>query len=309
MKILLTFLFIGSATTCIAQAPSTPELYLGGKFNTPMHERDMAFSPDGKQMYYTIQSGQGFFSTIVVRTKVSGSKWSEPVVASFSGMFSDLEPAFSQDGKKHFFCSNRPLSGDKKKDFDIWVTERNGSSWSAPKNLGPAINTEADEYYPSIANNGSIYFTAQYEGKGVGREDIYVSKWTNGEYGPAMALDTAVNSKSYEFNAFIAPDESFIIFTSYGRKDDTGGGDLYMSRKDAGGNWTKSKNLTQINSPRLDYCPYVSGDMKTLYFTSNRHMMAGSYAKAVTYSDLKKMYQGVLNGADNIYWVRFDVVK
>jgi Tol biopolymer transport system component len=309
MKILLIFLLIVGATTCMAQAPSAPELYLGDNFNTPMHERDMALSPDGKEMYYTIQSGQGFFSTIVVCTKVSGNKWSEPVVASFSGMFSDLEPAFSQDGKKLFFCSNRPLSGDKKKDFDIWVMERNGSSWSAPKNLGPVINTEADEYYPSIASNGNIYFTAQYEGKGVGREDIYVSKWVNGEYGPVTALDTAVNSKSYEFNAFVAPDESFIIFTSYGRKDDSGGGDLYMSGKDAGGNWTKSKNLTQLNSPRLDYCPYVSADMKTLYFTSNRHMMAGSYAKAVAYSDLKKMYQGVLNGADNIYWVRFDVVK
>jgi hypothetical protein len=304
--ILLT---VAATTTCVAQAPAVPELFLGEKFNTSMQERDMAISPDGKEMYYTIQSGQGIFSTIVMRTLASGGKWGEPVVASFSGMFSDLEPAFSQDGKKLFFCSNRPSSGDKKKDYDIWMMERTGNTWGSPKNLGPAVNTEADEFYPSIANNGNLYFTAQYEGKGPGREDIYVSKWVNGEYTPATALDTAVNSKSYEFNAFVAPDESYIIFTSYGRKDDTGGGDLYMSWKDASGKWTKSKNLKQLNSQRLDYCPYVSSDKKTLYFTSNRHSVAGSYAKAVTYDDLKKTYGGILNGGDNVYWVSFDIVK
>src|SRR5689334_5246390 len=91
-----------------AQAPTTPALFLGDKFNTPLQERDMAISPDGKEMYYTLQSGQGVFSTILMRTKGSGDQWSEPTVVSFSGMFSDLEPAFSQDGKTMFFCSNRP---------------------------------------------------------------------------------------------------------------------------------------------------------------------------------------------------------
>jgi Tol biopolymer transport system component len=302
MKILAA-LFSLMASAAIAQAPSSPALFMDDKFNSNLQERDMAISPDGKEMYYTLQSGQGIFSTILMRTLKSNGTWSEPSVASFSGMFSDLEPAFSHDGQKLFFCSNRPLSGDKKKDYDIWVMERNGSSWGAPKNLGPFINTSADEFYPSISTSGNLYFTAEYQGKGPGREDIYVSRWTDGNYQAPLPLDTMVNSKSYEFNAFVSPDEKFVLFTSYGRKDDTGGGDLYISEKDASGNWKKARNLKQLNSPRLDYCPYVSPDGKTLYFTSNRHSVQNAYSKPVTLVELQKTYRGALNGSDNVYWV------
>src|SRR5205085_478096 len=161
------------------------------------------------------QSGLGVFSTILVRKK-KGNNWSSPEVASFSGMFSDLEPAFNHDGSKLFFCSNRPTTGDQKKDYDIWVMDKSGSGWSTPRNLGPAINTSADEYYPSVGITGNLYFTAEYTDKAVGKEDIYVSKWVDGAYQASVALDTAVNSKVFEFNAFVSPDEKFIIFTSYG---------------------------------------------------------------------------------------------
>lgn len=305
MRIIVALVFLHLEFTAFAQAPSSPALFLEDKFNSNLQERDMAISPDGKEMYYTLQSGQGVFSTILMRTKKSNGNWSEPSVAPFSGMFSDLEPAFSHDGRKLYFCSNRPLSGDKKKDYDIWVMERNGNVWGQPVNLGPVINTAADEFYPSVTRSGNLYFTAQYQGKGPGREDIYVARWSDGSYQTPVALDTMVNSKSFEFNAFVSPDEKFILFTSYGRKDDSGGGDLYISGKDAAGNWTKSRNLKQLNSTRLDYCPYVSPDGKTLYFTSNRHALRDTYQKPVTLAELQKAYRGSLNGSDNIYWVSF----
>jgi Tol biopolymer transport system component len=304
MRIVVSLLILAIALESFCQAPSTPMLF-DDQLNTNLQERDMAISPEGNEMYYTMQSGQGIFSTILVRKKEKSGKWGEPAVAPFSGKFSDLEPAFNHDGSKLFFCSNRPLSGDKKKDYDIWVIERSGAGWGSPQNLGPIVNTAADEFYPSIAMNGNLYFTAEYEGKGVGREDIYVSNWVNGAYTNATVLDTAVNSGTYEFNAFVSPDETFIIFTSYGRKDDTGGGDLYISQRGADGRWSKARNMKELNSTRLDYCPYVSKDQKILYFTSNRHTIAPSYATPVTISDLKKTYGGVLNGGDNIYWVTF----
>ena len=300
----LIFLVL-TAVNGFSQAPAVPAIYQEGTISTGLSERDMAISPDGSEMYYTMQSGSGVFSAILFKKKKADGSWSGAEVAPFSGMFSDLEPAFSHDGKSLFFCSNRPLTGDQKKDYDIWVMDRAGSGWSAPRNLGPVINTEANEYYPSVTRTGNLYFTAEYKDKGVGREDIYVSKWVNGAYETATPLDTAVNSKAYEFNAFVSPDEQFIIFTSYGRKDDSGGGDLYISQKNAAGQWTKARNLVQLNSPRLDYCPYVSPDQKVLYFTSNRHALQPSYKKSVTLDELKKTYQGTMNGTDNIYWVSF----
>lgn len=309
MKHIFCVLSVLLSHYAISQAPATATIYREGSVSTGLSERDMAISPDGKEMYYTVQSGLGVFSAILVKRKQADGTWTAAEVAPFSGMFSDLEPAFNHDGSKLFFCSNRPLSGDQKKDYDIWVLERTGATWAAPRNLGSAINTTADEFYPSIARNGNLYFTAEYAEKGVGKEDIYLSKWVDGAYQASIALDTAVNSTAYEFNAFVSPDEEYIIFTSYGRKGDAGGGDLYISEKDATGRWMKARNLAQLNSPRLDYCPFVSHDQKTLFFTSNRHELQSSYKKPVTLDQLRKAYQGTLNGTDNIFWVSFESIR
>lgn len=269
-----------------------------------MNERDFAISPDGKEVYYTISTPQSTFQTIVVMTRTAAG-WTKPEVASFAGEYSDLEPTFSADGKQMFFASNRPLKtpGDPK-DFDIWVVDRKGSGWGAPRNLGAPINTSADEFYPSVGKTGNLYFTAEYEG-GIGKEDIYISKWANGRYEKPVALDTAVNGKTYEFNAFVDPDERFIIYTSFGRKDDTGRGDLYISHKDGSGKWLPAKNLKFANSARLDYCPYVSPDKKMFFFTSERSALPRTF-EAATYEKVNKVFLSPLNGTGNIYWVSFD---
>jgi Tol biopolymer transport system component len=307
MKLTLIF-FLLIITGVHAQTP-VPELFLGAKLNTNLQERDMAISPDGSEMFYTLQSGQGIFSTILFRRKLANGSWSDPEVASFSGKFGDLEPAFSPDGKKLYFASNRPVPGVERRNYDIWVTERSGSSWSEPKNLGESINTpDAHEYYPSISANGNLYYTAHYPNN-VGGEDIQFAKWTGEHFEKSVPLDTAVNSTHDEFNAFVSLDESFIVFSSYGRSDDTGGGDLYISKKDPQGKWQKAVNLKALNSRRLDYCPYVSFDKKLFYFTSNRFDIPNSYEKATTYKDLQSKYNGALNGSDNIYVVGFDALK
>jgi WD40-like Beta Propeller Repeat len=132
-------------------------------------------------------------------------------------------------------------------------------------------------------------------------------EWRNGQYQSPVPVSTAVNSKGYEFNAFVDPDEQFILFTGYGRKDDLGKGDLYISRKDAKGEWQEAKNLgALVNSKGLDYCPFVSWDKRTLFFTSNRNMHTGPFDKPVTASTLKKQLSGPGNGLDDIYWIKFD---
>ncbi|HEY1054385.1 MAG TPA: hypothetical protein VGE24_04595 [Emticicia sp.] len=124
-----------------------------------------------------------------------------------------------------------------------------------------------------------------------------------------MPLDTAINSKTYEFNAFVSPDEDYIIFTSYGRKDDKGRGDLYMSIKDANGKWLPAQNLGMLNSNRLDYCPYVSPDKKMLFFTSERINIPNAYpGNPAKIDDLYKAFTSPQNGTGDIYWVSFDAV-
>src|SRR6187549_256074 len=218
-KSILTTLLLLSVLNLSAQlpnAPASPALFMEGEVSTNVNERDMAISPDGTEMYYTLLANQNAFSTILFKRKLSNTKWSTPEVASFSGTFGDLEPAFSADGRKLFFSSNRPIEGSTQKDYDIWYVEKVKGKWSEPKNIGAPINTDKDEFYPSLGGSGNLYFTAAYE-KGVGKEDIYIAEFKNDSYSDPIALDTAVNSTLYEFNAFVSPDEKMIFFTSYGR--------------------------------------------------------------------------------------------
>src|SRR5206468_10208906 len=132
-------------------------------------------------------------------------QWSKPETAWFSGRFNDLEPAFSPDGNKIFFTSNRPRkkSDSSKKDYDIWYLQKKGTVWEEPVPLDSLINTDKDEFYPSLSKNGNLYFTRD---NGEAKDDIFFSRFRDGKYELPMVLPDAVNPKSYDFNAFIASD-------------------------------------------------------------------------------------------------------
>lgn len=315
IRIVLIFLSLISneliAQQTLTEFNSPPyrfELLGPGFISTNLSERDFALSPDGTEIFYTLQAPLASFQTIMYSKKQVDGPWSKPVIAPFAGQYSDLEPAFTSDGNRLYFASNRPVSGDKIKDFDVWVVERTKTGWNKPENLGEPINTEMDEFYPSITNSGNLYFTASYK-TAIGKEDIFVAYNDGGKFKVPIPLDTAINSKAYEFNAFVAPDESYIIFTSYGRKDDQGRGDLYISMKDDKGKWTPAKNLGLINSDRIDYCPFVSADGKSFFYTSERNKLVKSFPnKAVTVDQLMSILNSPQNGLGDIYWISFQKI-
>jgi Tol biopolymer transport system component len=300
-------LVLGQHQLHLQNPPAQTQMLGEGFLSTEINERDFAVSPDGNEIYFTVSTPGSSLQTIVVSKKKS-SGWTSPEVVPFAGQYSDLEPAFSADGKTMFFSSNRPLNGSALKDFDIWKVTRTATGWSTPENLGSVINTTKDEFFPSVARNGNLYFTAAYE-KGVGLEDIYVARMSSTGYQVPVLLDSAVNSKKYEFNAFVSADENYILFSSYGRDDDTGGGDLYISFRNEKGDWERAQNLKEINSPKLDYCPYVTADGKTLIFTSQRNQLPTSFPNAkITYKNIRDFYHAPQNGFGNLYWIDFEKI-
>ncbi|TDQ22044.1 TolB family protein [Tenacibaculum caenipelagi] len=269
--------------------------------------RDFSMSKNHDEFYFTVESYLKEFSFIAYSKKVEG-KWQKPKVVDFSGQHKDLEPFLSPDGLQLFFASNRKdnISGEIKKDMDIWYVTRKSLSddWSEAINVGATINTTADEFYPSVTEKGDLFFTAEYENS-KGKEDIYVSRLVDGVYTKPTPLDSGVNSEKYEFNAFVAPDESFIIFTSYGRKDDMGRGDLYISKKDENNQWQPATHLTSINSNKLDYCPFVDMSTNTLYFTTNISAITKSLPKKMIMNEIINYINQNPNGLSRIYVTSF----
>ncbi|WP_179009326.1 PD40 domain-containing protein [Winogradskyella forsetii] len=270
--------------------------------------RDFTINVEEDEAYFTLLSPLSELS-VIMKIQRGDMNWGQPKISSFSGKYKDLEPFISPDNLRLYFASNRPTSKDSTavKDFDIWYVERQDKTaeWSQPINLGAPINTTADEFYPSVALSNNIYFTTINENS-QSQDDIYVSKWENGTYRAPIKLDDAINSNGPEFNAFIAPDESYMLFSGWKRKDGVGSGDLYISHQ-KNGSWSPAKNLGKaINSKQIDYCPFVNQSTGMLYFTSRRSTVkrldSGYISAQSLFSEINK-YE---NGLSRIYRVNLN---
>ena len=268
--------------------------------NSGMNNRDITFSPDGSVLLTTIMAPKHQSAVIVISQQENG-QWSPLEVAPFSGQFPDIEPAFSPDGKMLFFASRRPKPGRTGTDWDLWQVSFDEDKWGTPVNLGTAINTEGDEFYPSVTMAGTVYFTATRHDT-IGKEDLYRSLLTNEGYTSVENIGSPVNSDAYEFNAFIDPEESYLIFGAQGRTGEIGGGDLYISYR-VDGTFGEPRRLSSlVNTTRLDYCPTVFNNR--LYFTSER--MNDSDLSSM--ERVRALYQNSGNGFGDIYWLEFDEI-
>jgi len=261
-------LFVAPVICLKTPSQSLPQakLFAEGVINTDADEYGLAFTPDGKTLYFTRRVNRRDSEFIYVSRSENG-KWSAPELAPFSGRYFDKEPFVAPDGKRIFFASLRPVDGVEPKnhrDFNIWFVEKTASGWSEPKHVGAAINSPAYENYPSVAANGTLYFAGEREG-GKGGNDLYRARLVNGKYEQVERLDE-LNTPHVDADPYIAPDESYLIFCS-DRSGGSGSGDLYISFN-RNGRWTEPKNLgAAINTPDFEYTPLISPDGKRLFFS------------------------------------------
>jgi len=244
----------------------SPEIFAPGIVSTAQGEFNVAFSPNGEEFYYSVNepSGRETMKFMIYEN----DRWTPPQPVPFVSRQNDCDPFFSHDGNRFYFISTRPKK-DKQgsRDWDIWYVERAGAGWSEPINIGPPVNSDVDEYYVSLTKDGTIYFASNRSG-GLGSFDIYRSRLVDGHYAKPENLGAAINTKYLEHDPFIAPDESYLLFTSVHRPGGFGTGDLYISSRRKNGTWTEAENLGKIfNTSGYDFCPIVSPDGKYFFFT------------------------------------------
>jgi hypothetical protein len=287
-----------------------PELFAPGIVSTGMYERDVAMTPDGREIYWGVVAGR---HAVIMYTRLVDGRWTAPMVAPFSRdpRFLNLEPHISPDGGRFFFLSTRPPDGDPVPDEqvgewvnqDIWVMDRTEDGWGEPYNLGPPVNSEAPEFFPSATLDGTLYFTREETEPRASL--IYRSRMADGRYVEPERLPEAVNSTDQQYNAFIAPDERYLILGVFGRDDARGGTDYYATFRNEDDTWTGPVNLgDHINRARgAEWSPYVSPDGRFLFFMSTRPSGIATLPTELTVRDLRALHDEPENGNPDIYWV------
>ena len=296
----------------LGQSPPGPEphVFAPGIISTGLYERDVTMTPDGREFYFGVVSGQ---HAVIMETRLRDGRWTEPEVAPFSRnpRFLNLEPHISPDGQRFYFLSTRPADGGPVPDSlvgrwvnqDIWVMDRVGDGWGEPYNLGPPVNTDAPEFFPSTTRDGTIYFTR--EDAETRESVIYRARRDGTGFADPERLPTTVNSTAQQYNAFIDPDERFLLLGVFGRDDSFGGTDYYAVFRSDDDTWSGPVNLgATINRPRgSEWSPYVSPDGRYFFFMSTRPAPPTSLPSEMSAAALDALHLQPENGNPDIYWV------
>jgi hypothetical protein len=304
--------FAACAGPYLGQRPpgGTPEVFAPGLVCTGMSERDVAIAPDGREIYFGVMSGQ--VNTIMV-TRLENGRWTESTVAPFAAdpRYFHLEPCLSADGKRMLFLTTRPTAGEETKpgwaNQNIFAADRReDGTWGEPYDLGAPVNTTGSEFFPSLTRNGTLYYTCGAPRSG--RLKIVRSRLVDGRYQAPDTLPAAVNGKGVPYNAFIAPDESYLIACVDGRNDgpEPGRSQYFVFFRDAEDRWSEGACLGKDVSPVGGNAgsAYVSPDGKHLFFGSTRpREIASTPGSPLSLRTLREAYSRPRNGNCDIYWM------
>ncbi|MFP4106967.1 MAG: hypothetical protein ACLFVU_12870 [Phycisphaerae bacterium] len=277
-----------------ANPESLPE-----QINTIRQEYEPCLSADGKELYF-VRGLPKESADIYVSYKVDG-KWTpaEPLI-DIRSPADELGPRLTADGQVLVFYSNREggFGG-----YDIYASRRTGSGWGEPVNLGPAVNTEFNEYSPCPTPDGRLIFATNRKAAAKladGKWRATIRQGDPGDYDlfiadpasdaaqsqPVVTEDgrsvttrplqlqaaeelQGVNSPYHEGACSLTEDGEFLYFAS-NRPGGFGQFDLYRCRLD--GNTAKRlHNLgPEINSAANEADPHLAMGGFLLYFSSDR---------------------------------------
>lgn len=285
-----------------------PALFGEGVISTGDYETHPAFSSSGDTVYFLKCFPDVSVCAICVSWRTNGH-WSPPEIMPFSGQYQDVDPFISKDGNTFYFASNRPVkAGDSvRADWDIWTVQRRGMGWDEPVHLDSPWNSSASEYFPTITDDGTLYFGSARPG-GHGGADIYFCRPFKPGFSTPKNVGAPINTQYHEYEPFIAPDESYLLFMAT-IPNGLSNSDLYISyRHDS--TWTAPRKLREpINSSFVEWGAKVSHDGKFLFFGSTRNRIPNALPQRANWQQLNSRLHEPGNGLGDIYYTNFDTMQ
>ncbi len=283
---------------------SEPVLFAPGLLSTGLNERDVLVHPGGREIWYGLMD-QGLFT--IMATTLENDRWSEPLSVPFhtDPDFVCFEPTLAADGSRVLFLSNRAAPGQEQgrgwANQNIFASLRQADGWSPAEALPPPVTTDAAEYFPSLAADGTLYFTREDETGAA----IWSAEPAGQGYAPPQRLPATVNLSGQVYNATVAADEGWLIACVGGHEQNLGPADYWISFADGRGVWLPAVNLgPRFNGPgERAASASLSPDGRVLFFSSSRIVADAAAGGPVTPGLLRQRQGSPGTGSSDLWWV------
>ncbi|HTX89107.1 MAG TPA: OmpA family protein [Bacteroidales bacterium] len=239
--------------------------------------REIKIPPDKNSVVPTVTYKEKFMYSTLENdsTFTEGTEMPDP----FNVNDNEGGATLTIDNKTLYYTVCKYAKNNSYYNCDIYYSEYVNGEWTPIQSVSDKINLPFSwESQPSISADGrTLYFVSDRSG-GYGGYDIYRSiKNDDGEWGTPINLGPSVNTPGNEKSPFIHPDGKTLYFSSDGWPG-LGGYDIFYSRLNENGTWSKAENLGfPINSPDDEVGFFVSTDGTHGFFASNKYSGVGGW--------------------------------
>jgi len=251
---------------------------LGSGVNSRADEGKAAISPDGCELVFGCfgNARSTRHTDLWTSTRASRGEQFGPAVSlpgSVNSHKYEADPALSGDGRFMLFVSDR---GGGSGGWDLWMCQRpkRGQPFGDPANMGPAINSNVEDYCPALSADGKTLVFISCRSGGVGEADLWMSTRTSTRkpFGSPVNMGSPINSGNDEEDPALAIGGRLLVFASANRPGGHGGKDLWMcARASSDAPWDEPVNLgPNINTRADEGGVALSADGQLLIFTG-RH--------------------------------------
>jgi outer membrane protein OmpA-like peptidoglycan-associated protein len=253
---------------------------LGAGVNSPQPEYYPGITADQQRLLYTrlVPNDKDGQEDFFISSFQEGTWQASSPIHEINTPLNEGAPTFSPDGMILIFTACE-LNGDWGQGraglghCDLFFSQRQGTGWSAPENLGEKVNSFFWESQPSYASDGrTVYFVRGRKGQnGLDEQDIWVSRLgEDRSWGKPERLKGKVNTPYTEESVMIHPDGRTLYFSSDGHPG-MGGLDIFVSYLDENGEWAEPINLGYpINTCNDENSLLVSASGEIAFFASDR---------------------------------------
>ncbi len=216
-------------------------------------EFTIAFSPDGREIYFTRREPDG--PKNIYLTRFIDGELTDPVVAAFTCGGTSGHPFITPDGRRMFFGWR--ARGRR----SLWVAERTENSWGVPLHVGDGMMRA------SVTRDGILYFTASGGGSIDSSFIARIAEFDEDEP-DRQRIEFEETDLTNFVHPWISPDERLMIFDSWEAPDGYGGADLYVSHRSDDDCWSRPRNLGNgINTEAIEMTASLTPDGRFLFFS------------------------------------------